>query len=191
MNFLDSGTLNCLTSPEDICTTRVLPSACKTVPLNCSVVTFASPLIVSFVICGACWPVAVSEKRASTIGMVLTPDRISWVVVDIFGSPIGICLLCSDRVRRPPCKFPHHRGGRAALISHLFGDEPVHLDQTGNTARPSGLMAGADAGAIVAMEVFVEQDQISPVGIVLEFLCTAIHRAAAGCIALERLDQPF
>jgi hypothetical protein len=32
----------------------------------------------------------------------------------------------------------------------------------------SGLMAGAEAGPVVAVEVFVEQEQIPPVGVFLE-----------------------
>jgi hypothetical protein len=31
------------------------------------------------------------------------------------------------------------------------------FDQTGNDAGPSGLVAGADSGPVVAMEILVEQ----------------------------------
>src|SRR5262249_15126204 len=47
------------------------------------------------------------------------------------------------------------------------------FDQRRHQPSPSGLMAGADAGTIVAMEIFVEQQVIPPVRIVLEFLGAA------------------
>src|SRR5215471_15628177 len=43
-----------------------------------------------------------------------------------------------------------------------------HLYQAGHEAGPSGLMAGAQASSIVAVEVFVEEDVIAPVRIGLE-----------------------
>jgi hypothetical protein len=50
----------------------------------------------------------------------------------------------------------------AALLEKL-------CDQSG----PACLMAGAYAGTVVAMEVFVEGNEIAPVRISLEFCCTA------------------
>src|SRR5437016_4669413 len=37
------------------------------------------------------------------------------------------------------------------------------LQEFGDQARPAGLMAGAQAGAVVAMKVFVEEGQVAPV----------------------------
>ena len=45
----------------------------------------------------------------------------------------------------------------------------VLLDEFGNQSGPAGLMTRADPGAVVAVEVFVEQDQITPVWVGLEF----------------------
>ena len=45
-----------------------------------------------------------------------------------------------------------------------------YVDQSRHDPGPPGLMAGADAGAVVAMEVFVEQQVVPPVRIALEFL---------------------
>src|SRR6476660_4195973 len=50
----------------------------------------------------------------------------------------------------------------------------VNLDQLGYQSCPSGLMAGAQSGAVVTVKVFIEQDVVAPVGIALEFLCAAI-----------------
>ena len=48
---------------------------------------------------------------------------------------------------------------QALFCCRGFGDQP----------RPSGLMAGADARAVIAVEVFVEQDEVAPVRVDLEY----------------------
>ena len=55
--------------------------------------------------------------------------------------------------------------------------EEVHHPR--DDAGPAGLMAGAEPGAVVAVEVLVEQDEIAPVRIVLE-LAACRRRPAAG-----------
>jgi hypothetical protein len=52
------------------------------------------------------------------------------------------------------------------------------LQQLGHQARPARLMAGADAGAVVAVEVLVERDEAAPVRVALEDLRSAVDRAA-------------
>src|SRR5262245_18867281 len=64
-----------------------------------------------------------------------------------------------------------------------------NLDEEGDDASPTRLVAGADAGAVVAMEIFVEQQVIAPVGILLEFLRSTEHRPPAGFIAQEDPGQ--
>src|SRR6266545_5588011 len=56
---------------------------------------------------------------------------------------------------------------------------PALLQELGHEAGPAGLVTRADAGAVVAMEVFVEEDQVPPVRIGLEHLEAAVHRAPA------------
>ena len=51
-------------------------------------------------------------------------------------------------------------------------------------------MAGAQPGAVVAVEVFVEQDVIAPVGIGLELLRAAVDRTPAMLIAQEDPGEP-
>src|SRR5208283_3060042 len=46
-------------------------------------------------------------------------------------------------------------------------------------------MARPEAGAVIAVEVFVEQDVILPLGIGLEFLRATVHRPPAGFIPKE------
>ena len=45
-----------------------------------------------------------------------------------------------------------------------------YLDQSRHHTGPTGLMTGADAGAVVAVEIFLEQQMIPPVRIRLELL---------------------
>ena len=50
-------------------------------------------------------------------------------------------------------------------------------------------MTGAHASAIVAIEILVEQDQITPVRIVLEQGHIAIERTTAIAAAAEQIDE--
>jgi hypothetical protein len=54
----------------------------------------------------------------------------------------------------------------------------VLLDQFCDQSGPTRLVARADAGAVVAVEVFVEWDQIAPVRVVLEFFRAAENRSS-------------
>ena len=49
------------------------------------------------------------------------------------------------------------RRGQPSLQHGLGVDAAKIFDQTGDDAGPSGLVAGADAGAIIAMKILVEQ----------------------------------
>ena len=55
----------------------------------------------------------------------------------------------------------------------------VLLNQFGDQRGPTGLMAGADAGAVIAMEIFVKGHEIAPVRVVLKFLGAAENRPAS------------
>src|SRR5262245_37592528 len=50
------------------------------------------------------------------------------------------------------------------------------LKELGDQPGPAGLMAGAEAGAVVAVEVFVEPDEIPPVRVGLKLGDAAVHR---------------
>ena len=63
----------------------------------------------------------------------------------------------------------------AALLQE-FCDEP----------GPAGLVAGADARAVVAVKIFIEEQVILPLRIGLESFRTAEHRPAAAAIFQER-----
>src|SRR5262245_14477775 len=56
-------------------------------------------------------------------------------------------------------------------------------------AGPAGLMARANARAVVALEILVEEQTITPVRVLLESLIPAKHRAASVGIAEKRRAQ--
>ena len=71
---------------------------------------------------------------------------------------------------------------------HLLGRERCEeLYSSRDDARPTSLMTGADARAIIAMIIFVKEQIVAPVPVVLEFLCTTKDRAPA--IAIAKKDR--
>jgi hypothetical protein len=64
------------------------------------------------------------------------------------------------------------------------------LQQLGDERRPSGLMAGADAGTGVAVEILVKGNQPGPERIPLEALDVAEHRTAALPVLEEDAAEP-
>src|SRR5437762_13515373 len=51
-------------------------------------------------------------------------------------------------------------------------------------------MAGAETGAVVAMKIFVEKDEVAPVRIALEELQSSCHRAPPVLSAQENMGEP-
>src|ERR1700745_3796215 len=78
-----------------------------------------------------------------------------------------------------PCDlFPSHFRGcvLGRLDRHFRCYAREHVEVACDQTRPTGLMACSQSGAVVAMEIFKEQDVIAPVRIFLKFLRTSIHR---------------
>src|SRR5262245_22121839 len=71
--------------------------------------------------------------------------------------------------------FVSSDGRRAFVLQFLRRDRSKQRDQRGDQCGPPGLMAGADAGAVVAVEVLIEQNEIPPVRIVLQLPDAAVH----------------
>src|SRR5262245_1513098 len=82
----------------------------------------------------------------------------------------------------PPaaCRSSSGRAREANLFAagepRLGGHLREQLDQPGNDAGPAGLVAGAQARPVVAVEVFVELQVIAPVRVLLELAGPAEHR---------------
>src|SRR6516225_1756497 len=89
------------------------------------------------------------------------------------------------------CGLHFHDGGCLAEFESLLGRggrEQVHDPR--DDAGPAGLMAGTDAGSIVAVEVLVEQYRIVPVRILLELPRSPVDRPSAFLVAQEDAGQP-
>src|SRR5580692_1919461 len=76
--------------------------------------------------------------------------------------------------------------GRKMTPGILF---PALLDQFCDEACPAGLVARADARAVVAVKILVEEEQILPVRIALEKFGAAGDRAAAVLAAHENMNE--
>src|SRR5262249_22177596 len=57
-------------------------------------------------------------------------------------------------------------------------------------AGPSCLVAGAQSGSVVSVEVLVKQDVVAPVRICLELLRTTVYWPSASLISQENLREP-
>src|SRR5438309_7110946 len=64
------------------------------------------------------------------------------------------------------------------------------LDGLGDEPRPARLVAGADAGALVAVKILVEEEKVAPVRIDLERPGGTVHGAPAVAAAQEQADEP-
>jgi len=77
------------------------------------------------------------------------------------------------------------------VLEHGVGVELGQaLDQPGHQAGPPGLVGSTEPGAVVAVEVLVEQDEVAPVRVVLEHPGPAVDRAVPVTVAQEGPDEP-
>src|SRR5213594_1621658 len=81
----------------------------------------------------------------------------------------------------PTDLLPHEPGDYLfAFHLQVFGfDTPEQIEKAGYQTGPAGLMIGAESGAVITVEVFVEEYQIAPVRILLKLACAAIDRPPA------------
>src|SRR6267142_1545009 len=78
---------------------------------------------------------------------------------------------------------------RANLESLLGGGGREQVHGARDDAGPSGLMARPEPRAVVAVEVFIEQDEVAPVRVLLELAGAAVHRPPAIRVAQEDVGQ--
>src|SRR5213079_2918705 len=95
----------------------------------------------------------------------------------------GTCRGRTCPLHRSVLCVLHTAAERVALQHIARGDGPEHLQQCGDEAGPSGLVAGAEAGAVVAVEVLVKEDEVPPVRIVLELPRVSVDRPPPRCSA--------
>src|SRR5208337_5294740 len=88
-------------------------------------------------------------------------------------------LFPAERLRLPACQQP------------VAVDPPKEFDQFRHHPGPSGLVAGADPRAVVAMEILEEQETVAPVRICLKSFRSSIHWSPPGFVTEEDADQPI
>src|SRR5262245_60226854 len=112
----------------------------------------------------------IRTRRAIGSGSARTTGESGW--------PSSVPNRHAEIMKRPrPVASARYSGqcSRTAPLMLL----PALLDQLRHQPRPTRLVIRANAGARVAMEVFVEKDQVAPVGIGLECLESAVDWPAA------------
>src|SRR5690348_8886423 len=97
--------------------------------------------------------------------------------------------------RTPSARFDAERMGMSRDLGHrslpsqrqrLFGSRRrEHVQDPRDDSGPARLVTRPEPGAVVAVEVLVEEQVIAPVRVVLELLRSAEHRAAAVLVAQE------
>src|SRR5579871_6146618 len=56
-------------------------------------------------------------------------------------------------------------------------------------AGPTGLMAGAETSTIVSVEVLVEQEEVAPVRIILEFVSSTVYGTVSHLVLQEDVSE--
>src|SRR5215212_2479360 len=131
-------------------------------------------------------------ERSSLCGIV-AGERTSTPTGLIFGSFWSGAGYALRQYERPAHRQQRYSAGVALyrcpghLLRQSIGRGAV--DEVGDDGGPAGLMTGADAGAVVAVEVLVKEDVVAPVRVCLHHLGRAEDRATAIGSALEDRNQ--
>jgi hypothetical protein len=64
------------------------------------------------------------------------------------------------------------------------------LDQLGYKSGPPSLVTCSNPCAVITMKVFMELNEVAPVGIALKFVQTAVNGPAPRVISQENSDKP-
>ena len=64
-------------------------------------------------------------------------------------------------------------------------------DHLGDNGTPTCLMTGSNARSTAAVEVFIEQEEITPERIILELFNRTVERTSTVGIAAENANQAF
>ena len=127
------------------------------------------------------------SSRSSRSGHAPSPPGREEVV-----DPLSLVLVPHPLVFSPPtCSLTRRSDTCPYSSSRSFGLETSEdVEQDGDRAGPPRLVAGAEPRAVVTVEVFIEEDQIAPVRIVLELGGAAVDRPPSVGVAQERARQP-
>src|SRR3954447_26038393 len=81
------------------------------------------------------------------------------------------------------------RSARGPISVARVEQQVLLLDHARDHAGPARLVARTDAGAVVTVEVLVEEDQVPPVRVLLELRGAAVGRTMAVAVPHEDADQ--
>ena|SRR5215813_12567600 len=65
-----------------------------------------------------------------------------------------------------------------------------HMHRPGDDSGPPGLVARAKTRAIVTMKIFIEQDEIAPVRVLLKLAAASVHRSSSIPVSKKNAGQP-
>lgn len=77
----------------------------------------------------------------------------------------------------------YHKSQEVAAVFTTF------KEQVGDEASPAGLVARAQTSTVVTVKVFVEQQQVAPVWVLLELLHVAMYGPVSLFVAQENVRQ--
>src|SRR5215469_349094 len=81
--------------------------------------------------------------------------------------------------------------GSFAECKHLLAcGSGEQMNDACDNSGPSGLMAGAESGPVIAVKVFIEQEQLPPMGIFLKLPGSSVNWPASVRISHEDTCQP-
>jgi hypothetical protein len=85
------------------------------------------------------------------------------------------------KVRSGSISRPRERRGAAHLEELCLVEAAEELNERGDQTGPARLMAGADSGPVVPVEVFIEEQMIAPLRVALDLnaiysICCASSR---------------
>src|SRR5215831_9169601 len=104
--------------------------------------------------------------------------------------PPQLLLRDRDRSRLVDLLLTPGKGAHPAFRQQLLTiDVSEDFDQSGHQSRPTRLVAGSQAGPVVAMKVFVEERVVFPVGIGLEFRRSSEDRPSPRTVTKENPRQ--
>src|ERR1700756_358000 len=81
-----------------------------------------------------------------------------------------------------PHSLPDNAGHDAPAVAFQNGlsvDTPEQIQQRCDETRPACLMTGTEPRTVVAVEILVEQDQVTPMRVVLELGRSAVDGATS------------
>ena len=71
-----------------------------------------------------------------------------------------------------------------------MSQRPARIEKFGHQCGPAGLMGGADPASAVAMEIFIEEQMIPELRIVLQAFAVAVDGPLPVFVELKKTYQP-